>query len=250
MTTVIKKYKLLIEQYHGIERDATEKEIHDKRVTLRRIFPILNAYKMDFSSVKNGKKSFKLFGKLRDIQVQLLKLGTIEPTPEILEYMAYLKTSELKLKQKVRRFSEKKELAFPMIKKNSNPNKSKVLNKADKSLRKLITRIRSNSIDDARDIHKIRIEFKKFRYVVEVLSYLEKIEETKLENLKLYQDKLGEIQDYTVLIDGMTRYARKRNLDEETTLEQFERDQDLLIVNFENGIEEFIGACREVVGMN
>jgi len=250
MTTVIKKYQLLIEQYHSIEKDSTEKEIHDKRVTLRRIFPILNAYKMDFSTVKNGEKSFDLFGKLRDIQVQLMKLESINQTREILEYIAFLKTRELKLKQKVHRYSETKELAFPTIKKKHTPDKSDIICKADKSLHKIISRIRSRSIDDAKDIHKIRIEFKKFRYVVEVLSYIEKIEETKLENLKLYQDKLGEIQDYTVLIDGISRYVRKRNVDEEAIIEQFEQDQDVLIVNFDNEIEQFIGACREVIGLN
>ena len=250
MTTVIKKYKLLIEQYHDIEKESTEKEIHDKRVTLRRIFPILNAYKMDFSTVINGEKSFNLFGNLRDIQVQLIKLESINQSPEIQEYITFLKARESKLKKKVRKFSEKKELTFPVIKKKRTLDKSDILCKADKSLHKIISKIRSSNIDDAKDIHKIRIEFKKFRYVVEVLSYIEKIEETKLENLKQYQDKLGEIQDYTVLIDGITRYARKRNIDEEETIERFEQDQDALIVKFENEIEEFIGACREVVGLN
>ena len=250
MYTIINNYNLLIKKYQKIETDSSETEIHDKRVILRRIFPILTAFKIDPSKVKNGEKAFKLFGKLRDIQVQLLKLESIDQTPEIMEYHTFLKQRESELKLKVRRFCKRKDIEFPVIKKKLTLKKTKFFLKTEKSLNKLIVRIQSRSIEEAEDIHKIRIEFKKFRYKVEVLSYIVGIEESKLELLKIYQDKLGEIQDYEVLIDGIKKYCKKRKLDEVEMIDQFEHDQDTLIVSFENQIELFIAVCKDVLNMN
>jgi len=250
MNTIKRKYNQLVKKYQKIENKMTENEIHDKRVILRRIFPILAAYKMNPSKIKNGEKAFKLFGKLRDIQVQMMKVESLEQTPEIIKYHVYLKEFETELKGKVSKFCKKKELVFPVIKKKSKLETSKVISKTEKSLNKLIERINSRSIDDAEDVHKIRIEFKKFRYRVEILSYLEDIEESKLDMLKMYQDKLGDIQDYQVLINGIKKYCKKRKLEEDDLIDVFEHDQDTLIENFDNQIELFIAVCRDVLNLN
>ena len=250
MNTIIKNYNLQIKKFQKIESDASMDEIHDKRVILRRIFPILTAFKINPSKVKNGEKAFKLFGKLRDIQVQILKLEGTDQTPEIFDYLAYLREGEKELKDKVRKFCKKKELEFPTIKKKFKFNKSKIVDKTSKSLNKLIDRIQSRSIDDAEDIHKIRIEFKKFRYKVEILTYIETIDDSKLDMLKIYQDKLGEIQDYEVLITGIKKYCKKRKLDDTEMTEIFEHDQNTLIENFDNQIELFIAVCKDVLIFN
>jgi len=250
MNTIIKNYNLQIKKFQKIESNASMDEIHDKRVILRRIFPILAAFKINPSKVKNGEKAFKLFGKLRDIQVQILKLESTDQTPEILEYIAALRDGEHEFKEKVHKFCKKKELEFPTIKKKFKFNKSRIIEKTGKSLTKLIDRIQSRSIDDAEDIHKIRIEFKKFRYKVEILSYIENIDESKLEMLKIYQDKLGEIQDYEVLINGIKKYCKKRKTDYTEMTELFEHDQNTLIENFDNQIELFIAVCKDVLVFN
>jgi len=250
MNTIIKNYNLQIKKFQKIESDASIDEIHDKRVILRRIFPILAAFKINPSKVKNGEKAFKLFGKLRDIQVQILKLESTDQTPEILEYLAALRDGENELKEKVHKFCQKKELEFPTIKKKFKFKKSRIVEKTYKSLNKLIDRIQSRSIDDAEDIHKIRIEFKKFRYKVEILSYIENIDESKLEMLKIYQDKLGEIQDYEVLINGIKKYCKKRKADYTEMTELFEHDQNTLIESFDNQIELFIAVCKDVLVFN
>jgi len=249
MNSIIKNYNLLIKKYQKIENDLTENEIHDKRVILRRIFPMLAAYKMKPSKIKNGEKAFKLFGKLRDIQIQIMKIEIIELTPELQEYLLFLKTQENEIKEKVRKFCKKKELDFPVIKKRNRPDKSELVSKTEKSLTKLIDIVQSKSIDDAEDVHKIRIEFKKFRYKVEILSYIEEIDEAKLDMLKMYQDKLGDIQDYEVLINGIKKFCRKSKLDENEMIEIFEHDQNTLIENFDNQIELFVAVCRDAISL-
>jgi len=246
MNSIIQNYNLLVKKYQKIEEDLTENQIHDKRVILRRIFPILAACKIKPSKVKNGEEAFELFGKLRDIQVQLLKLESIEHTPDIVEYLAYLKERELKLKERVSKFCKKKKLIFPTIKKGK-VEKERIYKKFDKSFYKLIDSLLIESIDDAEDIHNIRIEFKKFRYIVEVLSYIDEIDEAKLEKLKMHQDKLGEIQDYEVLIRGIKKFCRKKDPGEEANTEVFEIDQNTLIECFENDISLFIEDCKDVI---
>ena len=249
MNRIIKKYHLLVQKYQEIEKESSVNEIHDKRVLLRRIFPILDACGIKPAKVKNGEKSFELFGKLRDIQIQLLMLESMDSMPEMAPYHAFLKEREEKYTAKADHFSKKKELRFPVIKRRQIIGKDQIVAKTEKSLLKLLETIRSHSIDDAEDIHKIRIEFKKFRYKVEMLSYIDDIDEAKLELLNVYQDKLGEIQDYEVLINGIRKYCRKRKLEAEDLTEVFEKEQDHLIEDFDSHIELFTLVCRDVIGM-
>lgn len=249
MNRIIKKYNLFVQNYQEIEKESTVNEIHDKRVLLRRIFPILDACGIKPAKVKNGEKAFELFGKLRDVQVQLLKLESLDQTPEMAPYHDFLKEREEKYTAKADRFSRKKELRFPVIRKKEIINRDQIAARTEKSLLKLLETIHSHSIDDAEDIHKIRIEFKNFRYKVEILSYMDDIDEAKLELLNMYQDKLGEIQDYEVLINGIRKYCKKRKLEAEDLTEVFEKDQDHLIEDFDSHIELFILVCRDVLGM-
>jgi CHAD domain-containing protein len=250
MNSIIKSYNLLVKNYHEIETDSTENGIHDKRVILRRIFPILGVYKMKPLKVKNGEKAFRLFGKLRDVQVQISKLGSIDQAQELTDYLMFLKEREMKLNEKVSKFCKKKELVFPSIKHKSKISKSKILSKSEKMLNKIILGVQSGNINVSKNIHKTRIEFKKFRYVVEILSNIENIDTEKLDNLKPYQNMLGEIQDYEILIKGIEKYSKKLKLDDKITIEELKEKQNVLIGNFNNQIESFIKVCRDVLSLN
>jgi len=250
MNPINLNYDLLVKKYQKIEKESTESDVHERRVILKRIFFILIACKIDPSGIKNGEKAFKLFGKLRDLQFQVSKLESVEHTLEITEYFAFLKERESRLIEKVSKFCKKKRLRFPTIERKSDLNKYRIRGKAEKSLSKLIGRIQSTSIEEFCDIDKIRIEFKKFRYIVQILSYLDHIEKEKLDMMKMYQDKLGEIQDYEILMDGIKKYCKKRKLDADEMIGIFETDQNTLIENFDNQIELFIVVCRDVIGLN
>ena len=250
MNTIIKNYNLQIKKFQKIESDKSESGIYDRRDILRHVFKMLNAFKINPSKVKNGEKAFKYFGKLHDIQVQLLKLESLEQTPEIKEYTAFLKEGEFDLKEKTHKFLKKKELEFPTIKNKSKFNKEKVVARTTKSFDKLNKSVQSKSIDDSEDIYEIRIRFDKFQDKVEILSYFKDIDESRLEMLKLYQDKFDEIQDYDILIKGIKKYCMKRKLDAEEMTELFEHEQNTLIENFDNQLELFIAVCKEVLISN
>ena len=246
MSSIVKFYNFEIKKFQEMENVSTEKEIHDKRVILRRIFSILAVYKIKSSKVKNGEKAFHLFGKLRDVQVQILKIESLSQFTELTDYLSFLKEQELKLKDKVSDFNKEKKLKFPVIKKEKF-EKAKIFEKATKQFYKLWESTHIDSIDDAEDIHKIRIEFKKFRYIVEVIFYFKQIDESRLEELKTFQDQLGEIQDYEVLINGIRKYFKKNKPEEEADLEEFEIAQNNLIENFERNLEMFRALCYDIV---
>ena len=249
MKSIIENYNLLVSKFQEMEKETTPDEIHDKRVILRRIFPILTAFDINPSKVKNGEKAFKLFGKLRDIQVQIEKLESSEINTELIEYLEFLKEKEVKLKEKVSKFSKKKELKFPKIKKKKKVDAEKIKIKALKQLSKLTDKIQSLINFDEIEIHTIRVDFKKYRYLVEVLKYIENIDEGKLEEMKNYQDILGEIHDYEVLITGINKYYNKKKLEDQVDVDVLENEQNTLEEKFENEAEQFIEVCRAVISI-
>lgn len=253
MKPIKKNYNKLVKKFRKIESDTTENEIHDKRVVLRRVFPILGFFKINPSKVKFGETAFELFGKLRDIQIQILKLEKMELQQDWMEYLQHLKVLELKYIKKVAKFSKKKRVDFPSLK-NSKLNASKidktVQSKVKNNLSKVIANTQLSTLEKAKDIHKIRISFKKFRYAVEVLSYIEEIEEAKLEKLKIYQDELGEIQDCEVLKKGITRFYCKKELNVTEKIGVFEKEKSQRIELFGNKKEKFIEVCRDIISQN
>jgi len=246
MISIIENYHSLVKKFQDLEKGLSAEEIHDKRVLLRRIFPMLAAYNIKASKVKNGELAFNLFGKLRDIQVQLENLDKSELQTELIGYQHFLKKREVKVQEKVRKFSKKKVIKFPKLDKNTPIDIAKLIAKINKQLEKLIEKIEFLNVADASDIHELRIEFKKYRYLIEILAMTESIDEAKINDLKTYQDLLGEIHDYEVLMDGIKAYCKKRKL-KDVDIEWLENKQNSLVGTFENDTEKLIEVCRNVI---
>ena len=246
MISIIENYHSLVKKFQAIEKGLSAEEIHDKRVLLRRIFPMLAAYNIKASKVKNGEITFNLFGKLRDIQVQLENLEKSELPTELIEYQHFLKKREVKVQEKVRKFSKKKVIKFPKLDKDIPIDNAKLISKVNKQLEKLIEKIELLNIANVSDIHELRVEFKKYRYLIEILAMIESIDEAKINDLKTYQDLLGEIHDYEVLMDGIKAYCKKRKL-KDVDIEWLENKQNSLVGTFENDTEKLIEVCRNVI---
>ena len=247
MNLVVENYNSLVRKFHKMERACSEQEIHDKRVILRKTYPILDAYKIKPARVKNGDKAFKLFGKLRNIQVQILKLKMMEQTPEIVEYLNYLKFKELDINGDVRVFCRQKKVEFPHIKSKSTIDTSRLIKKAEKYVNRINKEIQSENINNAKDIHRIRINFKKFRYLMEILSNLTYVDPKMLENIHYYQDKLGEIQDYRILIADYSSFCKKNMLKRTKSIELFQEKQNTLIEEFKQNLNAFITVCIDAI---
>ena len=67
--------------------------------------------------------------------------------------------------------------------------------------------------DDARTIHRTRVAFKKFRYMVEaVAEFLAGVTDERLAVLHRYQTMMGEIQDAEVLLQTLDKFLRKQEI--------------------------------------
>ena len=246
MNLIIQNYNLLVDDYQLIEQSATETDIQKKRKILRSIFSILASCQIKPTQVKNAVPAHKLLEKTKCIQAQIVKLQSVESSLEAKEYLDNLVQRKLKLEEKLHKFSKRKKLKFPAIKKNK-VDKDRIYRKFDKYFYKLIERLSIESIEDAEDILSVQVKFNKFQTVVEVLSYIDKIDRTKLEKLRFYQEAFEEILHFEALIQNMKKYHKKTKLTEEAVTETLELNQNVLIEKLDSQKELLIADCRAVI---
>ena len=84
-------------------------------------------------------------------------------------------------------------------------------------------RRRAASDAGMKELHRVRIAFKKYRYVVELgAPLLKPLSEQAREAMKLFQDQLGALQDSTVVLELLDRGRATRDLVEELVNHQRE----------------------------
>jgi CHAD domain-containing protein len=72
---------------------------------------------------------------------------------------------------------------------------------------------------DSTTVHRMRVAFKKFRYMVESLApILNWVTPKRLKAMNAFQGSMGEIQDAEVLLACATAFARKHGLENEAAL--------------------------------
>jgi CHAD domain-containing protein len=90
---------------------------------------------------------------------------------------------------------------------------------------------------DSSSIHRMRVAFKKFRYMVELLAPQRgRITSKQLKAMNAFQGSMGDIQDAEVLLSNMQAYASARGIEGEATLrralEELSRRRIALIETF------------------
>jgi CHAD domain-containing protein len=213
-----KNYRAELERCRA---EFSNEAVHDLRVTARRMLAIIRL----LNSISPRPRLQKLnrafkdqldeFDGLRDTQVILAEISeTIQELPQLQEFEDYLqgveksllKTLRKKLKvidlfevsKRIRRMRES-------LKRESNGDLVlQIFQAVDDAF--LITKQRQNWINPAQaaTIHRVRIAFKTFRYMVEITHPL--LPDFPSENLKRmhdYQSLMGEIQDVEVIMRAL-----------------------------------------------
>lgn len=223
----------------GIKKDTDTEFLHDFRVAVRRIRSALSLVKGVYpkNDVKRFKKEFALLGKktnrLRDIDVYLLKKkrymemlsedfgGGLEPVFQQLiderkseqkKLAAFLETRDYKRTiddfenyvQKYKGYSTAPNSSVNVVKLSRNF----IWKKYSQILKKGI-KIDDSSPDP--DLHELRIECKKLRYLLEFFSSLfpEKEMTTIIKQLKVLQDNLGDFNDLYVQQKELKNFIEK-----------------------------------------
>jgi CHAD domain-containing protein len=209
--------------------------VHDSRVETRRLLSLVELLEPFLAAgrLKKVERSLKryldTFDDLRDTQVQILHVRKLlRPFPVARSFNAYLRKREERFAERTRedikRFKTKRlnkliaacrqDVAEPPRPRNLAAASDLLLRCVDRAFaRTCQLRARINR-HDTTTIHRTRVAFKKFRYMVETLAhYLGAADPKLLEAMHHYQTMMGEIQDAEVLLQTLDKYLLKNQRD-------------------------------------
>jgi CHAD domain-containing protein len=208
----------------------SEASVHDLRVSIRRfssLIQIINSiipspYSIEIKSIL--KKQLKMFGKLRDTQVQLLAVQKLRRRfPELSAFIYHLLFIEPLL---IKKIGEKIQLLqidelegqvffLKMDMKGSkyidNISFKKLIEVVEDTFGRVLNAKNNVVPDNPETIHKVRIAFKNFRYTMEHLQKLIGVTEENLRKIKTFQTLMGNIQDFQVLYKDLSEFSIKQN---------------------------------------
>lgn len=200
--------------------------VHDLRVAMRRILALLqllssiSPHSRIRKLIRAFKKQLDEFDNLRDTQVTLAETSQILPElPQLQEFQTYLEEAEQKmlltLGEKIKKFDTSKmdkgvrKTCEVLASEVRHDLEAEVLQTIDDAF--LLAKIRLRWVDLARPatIHRVRVAFKAFRYMVELIYPM--LNDFPIENLKRmndYQTRMGDIQDTEVFIQTFTDFSQ------------------------------------------
>jgi CHAD domain-containing protein len=231
-----KKYQLELRRCRA---EYSNEAVHDVRVALRRLLSLirlLNAIEPR-PRLRKLSRAFKSqldeLDELRDTQVMLAEISeTIAELPELEKFQRHLERVEQKLSKDIRKKIgrlDQKEIIRRVRKVRESLRAAEEADFAVPMLRSvdeafLVVRQRHARVDPAQPatIHRVRVAFKKFRYMLEIVHPL--LEGFPVENLKRmhdYQSLMGEIQDAEVLVQTLDDFQSNASSPTPETVRRF-----------------------------
>jgi CHAD domain-containing protein len=213
----------------------SEEAVHDSRVEARRLVSLLGLLGPFMAGGRARKiermlkRHLDTFNDLHDTQVQALAVGKmLRSFPAVSAFHVYLLERERRLTRSTRKHIKRVKTRrlgklIGSCVAEAEARRKKI---APKAAVAVITRtvhrafMRTEQLKrridprDAKTIHRTRIAFKRFRYMMEALAkYLPGADKKLLERMRYYQTMMGDIQDAEVLLQGLDKYLRKQALE-------------------------------------
>jgi CHAD domain-containing protein len=209
--------------------EVTEEAVHELRVATRRLIAqllMLGCVLRD-PSLEKARRTLKrrlvALGDLRDVHVQRSFLSRQATRfPDLVPMCEWLERRERRLLKsavravegcKIRKLEKLMEALIEKLDggvrsgRPQNGLSSAVLKATAKAFAEAVERRKAIDLADLRTVHQTRVAFKRFRYMVEVLSPdVTGLSKRQLRALAYYQRKMGAIQDLEVLQAGVARY--------------------------------------------
>ncbi len=215
------------------QRKLSEDSVHQLRVETRRLLALLELLEVIAPGKKVGalgqalRKLLKSFARLRDTQVQLLFLSQEEARfPLARRFGKALRRQEERLVEKLERrlrranWRKIRDLASVVRRKaagaletqemreRGEPVVQEVVEEAFKRASALRSRVDPK---DSVTIHRTRVAFKKYRYLIELLHpLLPWATEKQLLDMHEYQTMMGEVQDMEVMLGTLDEFGKER----------------------------------------
>lgn len=242
----------------------SKKSVHQFRVESRRLLSTMSilAAVMPGKPLKAAsralKKRLRIFARLRDTHVQLQAVEELEPDfPELKAFRRALTKRKRRLTQcVVRKFKHTglRKVAQPIAAirnklrllvqdhEREKRNPRAVEETREEAFARVAERFRAIDPADPVTIHRTRVAFKKFRYMMEALQpILPGVNDRMIERMHEYQSRMGDIQDATVLRSSLEKFLRKhqgRVADATRIRAKLERRRAALISSFMNEANE------------
>jgi len=235
-------WKNYLKELKRCRTEFSNEAVHDLRVTTRRMLALIELLNSISSraryqkTIRVFKDQLNEFDNLRDTQVILAEISEVlQELPQLEGFEKHLQSTEKKMLRTVHRKIEKFETSglTKRIHKTeqsieeevSNELESQVMQAVDDAY--LLIQQRLEWVDPTRSatIHRVRVAFKSFRYMVEIIHSL--LKDYPTENLKRmndYQSVMGEIQDAEVFIQTLADYSETASFpDPEPVRRYYER---------------------------
>ena len=222
--------------------EFSDEAVHDLRVATRRMLALVQL----LDSISSRPRLQKLidafkdqldeFDDVRDTQVILAGVSEIlSELPQLQDFQKHLQTSEEKLlrnlRKKIKQLESSKvdkriQKTHESIETEMNGDlESQIMQAVDDAYHLIKQRYGWVDLDRPTTIHRVRIAFKSFRYMVEIIHPL--LSDFPSENLKrmdAYQSLMGEIQDTEVFAQTLADYSEHASLpDPEPVHRYYER---------------------------
>jgi len=207
-------------------REFSEEAVHDFRVATRRLLSLLSLLRtvMQDPEIQKIRRSLKdqldNLDDLRDTQVLLSDISEmIYEKPALQPFQEYLQRIEKKLMRaahKEIKSLKTAELSKRIRKLNQTVGELKqadldvsIFSAVDEAFAIVIQRYALIDPNQPATIHRVRISFKKFRYMVEVIyPILENFPSDYLKRMHNYQTDMGDIQDMEAALQKLADFEK------------------------------------------
>jgi len=219
-----KRWKNYRSELKHCRAEFSNEAVHDVRIAARRLLSLIQL----LNSISPRPRLQKLsrafkdqldeFDDLRDTQVILAEFSeTIQELPQLQKVQTYLQAIEENLLRTLRK--ELKVIDLFDVSKRMRKTREAIISETNEDITPqilqavddayLLTKQRHGWINPSQPatIHRVRIAFKSFRYMVEIIHpLLDGFPEANLKLMNDYQSLMGEIQDVEVIMQTLADF--------------------------------------------
>jgi CHAD domain-containing protein len=209
--------------------EFSSEAVHDLRVAVRRLLAIFDMLRSVIRHPRIQKIRRELkdqmdqLDELRDVQVLLADISEfVREIPELTPFYEYSQKREGKLLRTARKqikslktgsLSERVEKVRDMVELLPQQNlKENLLETVDDAYIRVMQYYAMIDVEKPATIHRLRIAFKKFRYMIEIIHpLLEGFPEVNFKKMHDYQGMMGNIQDMEASLQQLSDFADSKS---------------------------------------
>jgi CHAD domain-containing protein len=248
--TLENRWKTYRSELKRCQKGASEEAIHDLRVATRRLLALVDTLRAisPHPRLQKLRHTFKnqldSLNDLRDTQVMLIGVSdTLNTIPELALFQEYLTKRETRLLKSTakgirsfqitnvrKRLDSTRKALLKM--ENENQQQKALLQIVDDAYETTLRRFRRIEPTRPATIHRTRVAFKKFRYMVEIVYPLvPNFPEANFKNMHDYQDMMGAIQDLEVLLSTFDDFSEKDSSYDREPVRRYYQQRHIEAVN-------------------